>query len=487
MKKSLVAALTGALVIGATATTFAAPSDSPFSDVPEGHWAYNAVVTLTRDGVIEGYGDGTFRGNRNITRYEMAQMVARALARYSNTSGADQGAGMTNAERQRLQDLEAGQEELRQEIANGKSGLTSEQASLLQKLKVEFAPELKRLGVRVNELEDRVDDLDGRVSDLERNADVVKWTGKIEYTYNHRKFTGYGATAKTSGHDGVFRLEPSAELNDHWKAVARFDANFSLQNDSTQDVFLKRAYAQGDYDKFGIKLGRIGFCPSIEDGVAVDTVVSGAELSFGSKWKFIATAGRAGGGDEPEYAGFYSRSAGTSDDPTDIVGLNVRYNPGDTGLYGGASYYFAKDGDFADYSNKTNSWGIPNEDKAGIWAVGLGYKFNSMFDLHGSYANNSKADYQDNAWAVDLRYGKYGDYADQGDWAIWAGYARFGRGVGIVSNQGDDIRTGEKGWHVGAGYAPFKNVGLQVRYADAKVIDSKLKDKHFWARAEFFF
>ena len=79
MKKSLASLLTTAFMVGAASTSFAAAN--PFSDVPAGHWAYDAVTQLAADGVIEGYGDGTFLGNRNITRYEMAQMVAKALAR----------------------------------------------------------------------------------------------------------------------------------------------------------------------------------------------------------------------------------------------------------------------------------------------------------------------------------------------------------------------------------------------------------------------
>ena len=39
---------------------------NPFSDVPRDHWAYDAVTQLAADGVVEGYGDGTFRGDRNI-------------------------------------------------------------------------------------------------------------------------------------------------------------------------------------------------------------------------------------------------------------------------------------------------------------------------------------------------------------------------------------------------------------------------------------
>ena len=448
MKRSLVAALTGALVVGATATTFAAAN--PFSDVPAGHWAYNSVTKLTSEGVIEGYGDGTYRGNRNITRYEMAQMVARALAKAPSTN-------MSAASRAEL-----------------------------EKLAAEFREELDSLGVRVEE--------------LEKHADKVKWAGKIEYTYNHHKYSGYGyGKEKDASHGGVFRLEPVAEINDHWKAVARFDAGFSLQSDTTNNAKLKRVYAEGDYDKFNIKLGRFGFCPSIEDGIIADTNMSGIQLGFGSKWKAIVSYGRIGGGDEPEYAGFGSRNGNGqkvndygyiedyADKPTDMVALNVRYEPGEQGLYGGLSYYYAKDKDLKQTKSAYWDGKDVDNDKASIWAVGLGYKFSDMLDLHGSYGRNGKADFQKDAWAIDLRYGKYGDYAEKGDWAVWAGYAKFGDSAGIVSNQGDDIATGEKGWHIGAAYAPFKNVGLLVRYANAKVIDTQVKDRHFWARAEFFF
>ena len=75
MKKSVVLAM--AMALGVTASAYAA---NPFSDVPAGHWAYDSISKLAAAGVIEGYGDGTFRGDRLMTRYEMAQIVARAMA-----------------------------------------------------------------------------------------------------------------------------------------------------------------------------------------------------------------------------------------------------------------------------------------------------------------------------------------------------------------------------------------------------------------------
>ena len=60
---------------------------SPFYDVPTNHWAYDAVITLASQGINEGYGDGSFRGDKNITRYEVATMIAKMLASNGVSSG----------------------------------------------------------------------------------------------------------------------------------------------------------------------------------------------------------------------------------------------------------------------------------------------------------------------------------------------------------------------------------------------------------------
>ena len=75
MKKSMVLAM--AMALGVTASAYAA---NPFSDVPAGHWAYDSVAKLASAGVIDGYSDGVFGGDKLMTRYEMAQIVAKAMA-----------------------------------------------------------------------------------------------------------------------------------------------------------------------------------------------------------------------------------------------------------------------------------------------------------------------------------------------------------------------------------------------------------------------
>jgi S-layer homology domain len=69
-----------------TAATSAATADAtdvaqagPLSDVPQNSWAYDAVDQLAKDGIIKGYPDGTFKGNRPMTRYEAAVLAYRAV------------------------------------------------------------------------------------------------------------------------------------------------------------------------------------------------------------------------------------------------------------------------------------------------------------------------------------------------------------------------------------------------------------------------
>ena len=147
MKKSLVLAM--AMALGVTASAYAA---NPFSDVPAGHWAYDSISKLAAAGVIEGYGDNTFRGDRLMTRYEMAQIVAKAMAKGAN----------------------------------------------VDKLAAEFADELDALGVRV--------------AALEKKSDNVKITGQVRYNYTTtRKDLGKGNTSSLRS-----RLYFNGKVNEAW-------------------------------------------------------------------------------------------------------------------------------------------------------------------------------------------------------------------------------------------------------------------------------
>lgn len=80
MRKIFLSLMTALLIFGTSSAAFAA---NPFYDLPENHWAYNSVVALADAGIVEGYGDGTFRGQRTITRYESAAVLARVMVNFA--------------------------------------------------------------------------------------------------------------------------------------------------------------------------------------------------------------------------------------------------------------------------------------------------------------------------------------------------------------------------------------------------------------------
>ncbi|MEO7995674.1 MAG: S-layer homology domain-containing protein, partial [bacterium] len=124
----------------------------PFTDVPTNHWAYEAIDMLQNEGIVEGYPDGTFKGNRSFTRYEMAMVVARLYTRL-NTQ-ADMSEYMTKDE-------------------------FNEYKAMAQALMDEFRGDLDEVNGRIDDLSGRVDGLEDRVSDLESMTDTVTWSGSM--------------------------------------------------------------------------------------------------------------------------------------------------------------------------------------------------------------------------------------------------------------------------------------------------------------------
>jgi len=433
MKKTLAAALTGAMVMGLSATTFAAAN--PFSDVSADHWAYDAITQLAADGVIEGYGDGTYRGDRNITRYEMAQMIAKAMAR-TDVSATDK--------------------------------------ALIDKLAAEFSEELNNLGVRV--------------SKLEKYADKVVWKGKMEYTYKStRNDDGRLNTTRRQGtrlneNGFVFRLEPKAEINKNWTANARIDGKFNTKEDTNTSFEMTRGWAQGDYNKFQVKLGRFELCPSHEHGLVWDTDMSGAMLTFGDKFKVDLFAGRVSGNDTKN-AGFIQDTNRIFDDTSSVQGIRLQYDSSkDKGFSGGAAYYRVLNDSFTLLKNN-----LEREDQANIWAINAGYKFNKKANLWANWATNANADYQKNSWQAQFTYGDYADAKKAGSWNLYAAYRKFGYGSTVAGTVSDDVQIGTKGWAIGGAYAPMKNVGLLVKYFRGKNIDGDGDASRLFGRVEMFF
>ncbi len=212
MKKSLVLAM--AMALGVTASAYAA---NPFSDVPAGHWAYDSISKLADAGVIEGYGDTTFGGDKLMTRYEMAQIVAKAMARGAN----------------------------------------------VDRLAAEFADELDSLGVRV--------------ANLEKKADNVKITGEVRYHYMSMDKDANESNHESALRS---RLWVNGQINDGWTYTAMIQNEQDLtDNSGNEDTEFKRAYVEGRIGGLNVLAGR--YNPMFVDGNVYDAKADGVEVSYG--------------------------------------------------------------------------------------------------------------------------------------------------------------------------------------------------------------
>lgn len=180
-KKTLVSAVLAATIMGTTSVSLAA--ENMFSDVPLDHWAYDAIAKLAEDGIIEGYGDTGFGGDKAITRYEMAQLVAKAQANQENARAVDKAA--------------------------------------IEKLQQEFDSELKG---EVQNLRKDVDELKGRMS----------WYGdaRVRYLFNKKmNGTSDNAGGRRTQFEERVRLGFWAQIDDNLSV----DGRMKLENTVDED------------------------------------------------------------------------------------------------------------------------------------------------------------------------------------------------------------------------------------------------------------
>ena len=331
MKKSLVLAM--AMALGVTASAYAA---NPFSDVPAGHWAYDAVNKLAAEGVVDGYPDGTYGGDKLMTRYEMAQIVAKAMAKGAN----------------------------------------------VDKLAAEFADELDSLGVRV--------------ANLEKKADNVKITGEIRASYRdvdgdrkghegnlRSRLWVNGQVNEDWSYTGMFENNQTFAGKD--------DEGKSLGSSGEDDVDLARAYVEGRLGGLDVVAGR--YNEVTFSGNILDANLDMAKVSYGDKVKVSALAGKAFDNvdnenldsDDRIYIGSIEAALGdvdayvayfktNTDMDKEIWNVGASYGFGDFTLSaeymrGDKDYYNAdKDGWWADLA-----WKGAEADQPGSYGIHAGY------------------------------------------------------------------------------------------------------------------
>ena len=417
MKKHL-AVLAATAVLGVT-SAFAA---NPFSDVTPQDWAYQAVAQLATQGVVNGYPDGTFKGQHNITRYEMAQMVAKAMAHQERVD--------------------------------------AEQNAIINRLANEFSAELNNLGVRVATLENKVGNF--------------KFTGdaRIRYQGSHTVENAYvndlvygeadaedidaadvdandealavgeenvkGVTSKRSKIDYRARVQFEATVNDNTKAVVRLaTGNREFGSNDSVNASLDRVYVQHNFGKYATAtVGRLDL--KIGSGLTYDHAFEGAKVTVG-KDKLNATVAHG------YIVGREFENLPREDRyQTTVYQLNTKL-----GKHVDAKGFYVQDHGL----NSENYYGGAVDTHFGphnkVWVGGEFAKFES-FGREG------------NAWTAGLGYGTY-DISKAGTWNVKAQYFRNGElsPVAVPTwNLPKASNEDFKGWLGTVNYAVAKNVGL---------------------------
>jgi hypothetical protein len=179
MKRTLKLALTA--VLGAALVVPALAQDN-FPDVPDNHWAYEALLRLKSNGLLVGYPDGLIRGGRPASRYEMAVAIHATYVNLKNiTDGLQKqidelkgqiGSGGNTGD---LQATKAALENLQNEVAGIKKW--GDDIASLRKLVDTFQKELQDLNVNVEQVKKDLGDLTARVETLEKIKPAIAISG----------------------------------------------------------------------------------------------------------------------------------------------------------------------------------------------------------------------------------------------------------------------------------------------------------------------
>ena len=416
MKKILALAAVAALTAGVSA--YAA---NPFSDVTPDDWAFQAVSDLSAQGVVEGYPDGSFKGERNMTRYELAQIIARLMAKEDQ--------------------------------------LNAEQQATLNKLAGEYADELANLGVRV--------------ANLEKKVGNISWSGDARMQYQRR-------SDKKDYFNGRMRINVEGQVNDQVTVNGRFVTDADLKgNDGDIDdgnTTMDRINAKWTpNDATYVTVGRQGVALDVTgtfwdedgvfDGVAAgwDNGKVGVEAGYGrfkSAGNIASAWGTENNGNDKVPEAWYGKLTGHIADAADVSAFYLKdgqkaeaLNNASVSAWGAGLSYgigdFTVDGDYVKTKN------TPAGDAA-LWTAGLTY----------GEVDTDKV----GSWSLGAHYVK----ADNGSMFIGNSALDMGDQLGYADH------TNVKFWVAKAGVAVQKNVELDAYYNFAAKADGDKDPEDTW-------
>ena len=431
MKKKL-AGLAAAMALTAVMGGTAMAAEGGLADVPKDHWSYEAVNQLVKDGIIDGMPDGTYAGDRAISRYEMAVIVARATDKMEQANIADR--------------------------------------ALIEKMQSEYDSELKAIK----------DD----IADLKDQVGKVKFYGFFRAQYDHDDKDTHGVDR--SNDRTYLDLRADYKVNDQWTVKTQVETHHRYSDDgsfntgfskyaqktwSGHDGNIKRVWAEGNFANGAwVNVGRawrgLGFQNVLlgneTDGIQAGIPIKGTGLTASAIY-----ASSTGTGDKEAIYGI-----GTWGSIGHAVDINLNYVKSD--MSKGDTY---QTGEIVGYSGSSITNGVlrlgdpvygnttVTRDKAFVISTGIDVAKNVR--LLNDYIQTN-ADNENKSIATRINY-KGTDLNDPGSFGLYARYFKYGANGQIA---GDDewgsTPFGAKGWIVGVKYVPFKNVEWETLYSQQK-------------------
>ena len=498
LSKKALALLVG-LTVSVSGTAFAAEGADSFSDVPQGHWAYDALDYLAKDGVIDGMGDGTFQGDRTMTRYEMASIVAKAM----------QKGGLGIGDQAVLDKLAA---EYGDEIATLKKQ-TAQNTKDIKDLK-EKTDKFKIWGMaRVQAGDDNALKNDGAHPNPSWGWDAYK-----NGDYNNRFYMDLEGSMKINDHAVArFTVEKNARYNDHEYQFRNISdsEHGSVVIDRNGGAHIAKVPVSGEnrdlpdmdtnhsglvsniwvelqlgpkhdwYTNIGRKWNGIGM-QNLLLGGQVDGIATYHPIEHGHGWWMSAQYWKSSS-DCTKYDIVY-KGSGTVGDPyvydhTNVYSDRAPVNAtldfwGPLGKYVDANIGYTKIvGHKYDPNSNHGYW----NDTTGFWNADLKVKLFKDFTVTGSYVKamtNTTADrdgsgheygHADRDIAVRMDY-RGTDLNKVGSWGLYAKWMELGKAADLGHDDEWSTReptycNGMRGWYYGFKFVPAKNVEWETLWA----------------------
>ncbi len=232
------------IIFVGTSSVFA----GPFSDVPKDHWAVEAVETLQAKGIFDGYADGTFKGNKVVSRYHLAMVTAKMLA----------------------------------SVETNKESVSKADLKVIERLTMEFADELALMNIKVKSLENDLNDVKKSVSGIKKDVrelqdfiknggnDRVKISGDIlvrNYTFEPKNGNHSHRT------ESLFRVHLDTKISEKISAHASW--NVIQDNNDRAVPFATNEWNGGNKNTGDVEVAYFKF---------KDTFKTGDTLKVGRDW-----------------------------------------------------------------------------------------------------------------------------------------------------------------------------------------------------------